>query len=554
MTATRDPASNQLQGYNKMSTTAPPAQLLTSNGAPVDSLTASTTAGKNGPIVLQDFTLIDHMASFDRERIPERVVHAKGAGAFGYFELTNDDVITKICKADMFQGGVGKRTPVAVRFSTVGGESGSADTARDPRGFAVKFYTKEGNWDLVGNNTPIFFLRDPILFPSFIHTQKRNPATHLADPDMFWDFISLRPETVHQVSFLFSDRGTPDGYRHMNGYGSHTFKNVNHNGEAVYVKYHFKTDQGIANLTSEEASQIASSDGDYAIRDLYNAIASGKPPSWTMYVQIMSYDQAKNCKFNPFDLTKIWPHQEYPLQQVGRLVLDTNPDNYFAQVEQLAFSPSHMIPGIEPSPDKMLQARLFSYPDTHRHRLGANYQQIPVNAPINMNNGNGGSPSSNYQRDGPMTVTNNGGGAPNYFPNMFHGPRPNVMNGNHKWHADTVTGDVERVETGDEDNFSQCRDFFNNVLNEGERDRLTSNIAGHMVNASEEIRIRAIGNFACVDPVYGKMISDKVKALIETNGTVVQRTKKAAPLNPRRDVPVIQTQSCPFGFKASKLN
>ena len=405
---------------------------------------------------------------------------------------------------------------------------------------------------MVGNNTPIFFLRDPVLFPSFIHTQKRNPATHLADPDMFWDFISLRPETVHQVSFLFSDRGTPDGYRHMNGYGSHTFKNVNNDGEAVYVKYHFKTDQGIANLSPDEASRLASSDGDYAIRDLYNAIAGGSPPSWTMYVQVMTFDQAEKSSFDPFDLTKIWPHSQYPLQEVGRLVLDTNPDNYFAQVEQLAFSPSHMIPGIEPSPDKMLQARLFSYPDTHRHRLGANYQQIPVNAPINMN-GDGES-SHNYQRDGPMTITNNGGGVPNYFPNMFHGPSPNVMKGNHKWHSTSLKGDVERKETGDEDNFSQCREFFNNVLNEMERDRLTSNIAGHMANASETIRVRAISNFACVDPKYGRMISEKVKALINEHKVKPRRSKVVQLLNPRRDIPTFQScGECPYGFRASKL-
>mmetsp|Transcript_10976 Transcript_10976/g.12717 ORF Transcript_10976/g.12717 Transcript_10976/m.12717 type:complete len:541 (+) Transcript_10976:44-1666(+) len=538
--------SNQLQSFSQSASKAPPKQLTTSNGAPVDSLTASMTAGPNGPIVLQDFTLIDHLASFDRERIPERVVHAKGAGAFGYFEVTKDDVIRKICKADMFKG-IGKRTAVGVRFSTVGGESGSPDTARDPRGFAVKFYTEEGNWDIVGNNTPIFFLRDPMLFPSFIHTQKRNPVTHLGDADMFWDFISLRPETVHQVSFLFSDRGTPNGYRHINGYGSHTFKNVNENGEAVYVKYHFKTDQGISNLTPEQASQLASSDGDYAIRDLYNAIAKGNPPSWTMYVQIMTYDQAKQSPFNPFDLTKIWPHNEYPLHEVGRLVLDQNPDNYFAQVEQLAFSPSHLIPGIEPSPDKMLQARLFSYPDTHRHRLGANYQQIPVNAPLHMN-------TNNYQRDGPMTVNSNGGGAPNYFPNMFHGSRPSVKNGNHRWHSDNATGDVERVETGDEDNFSQCRDFFLKTLSAEERDRLTTNISNHLANASEPIRIRAISNFACVHPEYGKAISEKVKAQLKDRyGKAVVQAEVSA-LSPMRTVPNdLKSQTCPFGFQSSKL-
>ena len=435
----------------------------------------------------------------------------------------------------------GKRTPVSVRFSTVGGESGSADTARDPRGFAVKFYTSEGNWDCVGNNTPIFFLRDPILFPSFIHTQKRNPATHLADPDMFWDFISLRPETVHQVSFLFSDRGTPDGYRHMNGYGSHTFKNVNEKGEAVYVKYHFKTDQGIANLSPEEADAIASSDPDYAIRDLYNSIADGDFPSWTMYVQVMNYAQAKSSPFNPFDLTKVWPHSEYPLQEVGRFVLNRNPQNYFAEVEQLAFSPSHMIPGIEPSPDKMLQARLFSYPDTHRHRLGANYQQIPVNMPLK---------ADNYQRDGPMTVTDNGAGRPNYFPNTFYGPRPDTS-GRASAHSDSVTGDVERVETGDEDNFTQCRHFFRNILGEGERDRLTSNIAGHMVGASEAIRIKAISNFAAVDAEYGKMISTKIDNLIR-KGHKVKKRRNAAPLNPTRSVPPGDKPTCPFGY-SSKL-
>ena len=271
-----------------------------------------------------------------------------------------------------------------------------------------------GNWDLVGNNTPIFFIRDPILFPSFIHTQKRNPQTHLGDPDMFWDFISLRPETTAQVSFLFSDRGTPDGYRHLNGYGSHTFKNVNASGEAVYVKYHFKCDQGIMNLSADEAGALASSDPDYATRDLYNAIAEGKPPSWTMFLQVMTYAQAAACPFDPFDLTKVWSHKAHPLIEVGRIVLNRNPENYFAEVEQLAFAPSHMVPGIEPSPDKMLQARLFSYADTHRHRLGANYQEIPVNKPFNAD-------VRNYQRDGPMQVGANGGGAPNYFPNSFNG-------------------------------------------------------------------------------------------------------------------------------------
>jgi catalase len=459
------------------------------------------TAGPRGSIVLKDFTLVDHLASFDRERIPERVVHAKGAGAFGYFEVTNKE-FSKYCKAKFLQS-VGKRTPIAARFSTVGGESGSADTARDPRGFAVKFYTEEGNWDMVGNNTPIFFIRDPILFPSFIHTQKRNPATHCKDPDMFWDFISLRPETVHQVSILMGDRGTPDGYRKMNGYGSHTFKTVNDAGEAFYVKWHFKSDQGVHNLTPADADRLASEDPDYAIRDLYNAIAKNDCPSWTLKVQIMTYEQAERTSFNPFDVTKVWPQAEFPLLEVGRMTLDRNPENYFAEVEQIAFAPSHMVPGIEPSPDKMLQGRLFSYADTHRHRLGTNYQQIPVNCPF-------ATKVRNFQRDGHMTVDGNQGGAPNYFPNSFSGPQPDMSS---SWHADKATGDVMRYETGDEDNFSQCATFFNKVLGPAERERLTDNIAGHLVNAQDFLQERAIANFAAVDAKYGQMIKNKVQAI-----------------------------------------
>lgn len=544
----RDEASNQLSKTVGTATSIPVKSSVTltaSNGTPLDTLTASQTAGPNGPILLQDFTLIDHLSHFDRERIPERVVHAKGAAAFGYFETTTN-FANQYCKAKLFEK-VGKRTPVALRFSTVGGESGSPDTARDPRGFAVKFYSEEGNWDLVGNNTPIFFLRDPILFPSFIHTQKRNPQTHLADPDMFWDFISLRPETTHQVSFLFSDRGTPNGYRHLNGYGSHTFKNVNHQNQPVYVKYHFKTDQGIDNLTPEEAGKLASGDPDYATRDLYNAIASKNFPSWTLYMQVMTYNQAKACPFNPFDLTKIWPHAQFPLHEVGRMVLDTNPTDYFAQVEQLAFSPSHMIPGIEPSPDKMLQARLFSYPDTHRHRLGANYQSIPVNKPMNTK-------VNHYQRDGPMTVDQNGGGGPNYFPNSFQGPSPPqnqsvpIIGVN-----DKVTGDVDRYETGDEDNFSQCRDFFLKTLDQGARERLTSNIANHMCNAHPILQARAIANFTAVHKSYGKMIEDKIQVIMADKkkqakaGDGVYK-RRVAPLNPPRNVP----SKCPYGF-TSKL-
>ncbi|CAE1320055.1 katE [Acanthosepion pharaonis] len=499
----RDKVSNQLSEYKKSQMNL--NRLTTGTGAPIGEKTASLTVGPKGPILLQDFVFTDEMAHFNRERIPERVVHAKGAGAFGYLETTHD--IRKYCKAALFQE-IGKKTRLAVRFSTVGGESGSADTARDPRGFAVKFYTEDGNWDLVGNNTPIFFIRDPILFPSFIHTQKRNPQTHCKDVDMFWDFITLRPETTHQVSFLFSDRGTPDGYRHMNGYGSHTFKMVNDFGDAVYCKFHFKTDQGIKNLMAEEADRLAGSNPDYAIQDLYNSIENGNFPSWTLYIQVMTFEEAENYHLNPFDLTKVWPHSDYPLIPVGRMVLDRNPKNYFAEVEQIAFSPAHMIPGIEPSPDKMLQGRLFSYSDTHRHRLGSNYLQIPVNCPFKAR-------VSNYQRDGPQCVNDNQAGAPNYFPNSFSGPV------DHKRHTECpfkISGDVMRYNTADEDNFSQVGIFYKQVLNQAERKRLVKNIANHLIGAQEFLQKRAVHNFGQADPEYGQTLQEELDKLKRKKG------------------------------------
>lgn len=391
--------------------------------------------------------------------------------------------------------------------STAGGENGSADTVRDPRGFAMKFYTEEGNWDLVGNNTPIFFIRDPILFPSFIHTQKRNPATHLKDPDMFWDFISLRPETTHQVCFLFSDRGIPNGHRHMNGYGSHTFKMVNAKGEAVYCKFHLKTDQGIQNLPVANAGALSGSDPDYSNRDLYNAIAQGNPPSWTMYIQVMTFDEAEKYHWNPFDLTKVWPHGEFPLIPVGRMVLNRNPKNYFAEVEQIAFAPSNMVPGIEASPDKMLQGRLFSYHDTHIHRLGLNYLQLPVNCPFQTR-------VRNYQRDGPQCFESQDG-APNYFPNSFSGPVDDM-----KYSPSTcqVSGDVKRFNSGDEDNFSQVTNFWSKVLNEAERTRLVDNIAGHLKDAQDFIQKRAVGNFSKVHPDFGHRLSEQL-AKYQKNAT-----------------------------------
>lgn len=468
------------------------------NGIPRIDISTSLTVGPRGPILLEDVNYIEEIAHFDRERIPERVVHAKGAGAFGYFEVTHD--ISKYCAASIFSK-IGKRTPAAVRFSTVGGESGSADTVRDPRGFAMKFYTEEGNWDLVGNNTPIFFIRDPILFPSFIHTQKRNPVTHLKDANMFWDFISLRPEITHQIMVLFSDRGIPDGYRHMNGYGSHTFKMINAQGEFVYCKFHFKTDQGIKNLAVKKAAELASSDPDYSIRDLYNAIANGKFPSWTAYIQVMTKEQAAKSPYNPFDVTKVWPHSEYPLIPVGKLVLDRNPQNYFTEVEQIAFCPAHMVPGIEPSPDKMLIGRMFSYADTLRYRLGPNYQQIPVNCPFAVRN---------YQRDGPAALNKPGPG-PNYHPNSFGGP-------NHNPRARSLakpynlSGEVYRHDIGDDDNFSQPRQLYQKVFSKEEQNRLIENIVGSLKDAADFIQDRVVKNFTQVDASLGQRLTEGLKS------------------------------------------
>ncbi|XP_017879786.1 catalase [Ceratina calcarata] len=493
----REPTAEQLTQYKKHVKGQQPV-LLTGNGAPIANKTASLTVGPRGPLLIQDFVFLDEMSHFTRERIPERVVHAKGAGAFGYFEVTHD--ITRYTKAKVFSS-IGKRTPIAVRFSTVGGESGSADTVRDPRGFAVKFYTEEGIWDLVGNNTPIFFIKDALFFPSFIHTQKRNPVTHLKDADMFWDFLSLRTESTHQVMILFSDRGIPDGHRHMNGYGSHTFKLVNAKDEEFYCKFHYKTDQGIKNLPVEKAAELASSDPDYSIRDLYNAIANHEYPTWTFSIQIMTMSQAKTFRWNPFDVTKVWPHAEFPLIPVGKLVLDRNPENYFTDVEQIAFDPAHMVPGIEPSPDKMLQGRLFAYGDTHRHRLGPNHLQLPVNCPYKT------IMAMNYQRDGFMSLYNQNG-APNYYPNSFSGPEecPAVRSP-----PFPVSGDVDRYEPVNEDDFGQATLFWRRVLDADAKTRLVNNLVGSLRNASTFIIERAVKNFTEVDGELGRRLTEGLR-------------------------------------------
>jgi len=472
-------------------------KLTTNFGAPVPDNEHSLSAGERGPLLLQDYFLVEKLAHFDRERIPERVVHAKGAGAFGYFEATAD--MSAHTKAQLF-GASGRKTPVLVRFSTVGGEKGSADADRDPRGFAIKFYTEEGNYDLVGNNTPVFFIRDPFKFPDMVHTHKRNPESNLKDPDAFWDFFSRSPESTHQVTVLFSDRGIPKSYRQMHGFGSHTFKWVNASGKACWVKYHFKTETGIANLTSEEASALAAKDPDHATRDLFEHIKGGGIAAWKAYVQIMPYEDAATYRYDPFDITKVWRYKDYPLIPIGRLVLDRNPQNFFADIEQAAFSPSTFVPGIEPSPDKLLQGRLFSYPDTQRHRLGANYAQIPVNCPFSTK------PINNYQRDGQMRIDGNGGSSSNYSPNSRGGPVADPKTSEIAESLQGTTGRTEYPKANRADDFEQAGLLYR-VMHEEERTRLVRNIAGHLGNASKEIQKRQVQHFLAADSEYGMRIA-----------------------------------------------
>lgn len=479
-------------------------KILTNNfGTPVDDDQNSLSAGTPGPVLIQDVHLLEKLAHFDRERIPERVVHAKGAGAYGYFEVTAD--VTKYTKAK-FLSEVGKRTELFVRFSTVGGEKGSADAERDPRGFAVKFYTEEGNYDMVGNNTPVFFIRDPLKFPDFIHTQKRHPATNCKDPDMFWDFLSLTPESIHQVTILFSDRGTPKTYRHMNGYSSHTFKWYNDKEEYFWVQYHFKTEQGIQNLTAAEAEVMKGKNPDHATRDLHEAIERGEYPSWRLEVQIMSPDQTAEYRFDPFDITKVWPHADFSPITIGRMVLNRNPENYFAEVEQSAFSPGNFVPGIAASPDKMLQGRLFSYHDTHRHRLGPNYHLLPVNSAKNC-------PVQNYQRDGFMRFNNNSGGRPNYYPNSFGGPEPDANIAEPQFE---VSGKAARQKyTHPNDDFVQAGDLYRKVMKDTDRKNLISNIAGHLGGAKKRIQMRQAAIFYKADEDYGRRVAEELNLDVE---------------------------------------
>jgi catalase len=469
--------------------------MTTKAGRPVEDNKRSMTAGQRGPVLMQDVLLVEKMAQFNRERVPERVVHAKGYGAWGSFEVTND--ITEYCCAD-FLSSVGKTTELFARFSTVGGEKGSADTARDPRGFGVKFYTAEGNWDMVGNNTPVFFVRDPIKFSDFIRTQKREPRSHLKPHWRRWDYWSMTPEAMHQVMVLYSDRGTPYSARFMNGYSSHTMSVYNAKGERFWVKWHFKTDQGILNLTADEAQRLSGEDPDYSTRDLFNAIHHGEFPSWTVHVQVMPMDDAESYDWHPFDLTKVWRHSDYPLIEVGRMTLNRNPDNYFQDVEQSAFEPGNLVPGIDISPDKMLQNRVLSYPDAHRYRIGPNYHQIPVNQARGVQGG-----ARTYHRDGHLRVDGNGGGSVDYEPNTFGGP---VADPQRKRPTMPATGDGDRWSHFDEDHrdwFGQPRLLWSEVMDDGARQRLVDNIVESMQGSPERIQRNMLWQFFGVHEDFG---------------------------------------------------
>ena len=478
-----------------------PRPTTTNAGIPVGSDDHSLTAGPNGPVLLQDHYLLEKNAQFNRERVPERVVHAKGGGAFGFFEATED--VSQYTKAAVFQKGA--KTDTLIRFSTVAGELGSPDTWRDPRGTAIKFYTSEGNYDLVGNNTPVFFIRDAIKFPDFIHSQKRRADNNLRDNNMQWDFWTQCPESAHQVTWLMGDRGLPKTWRHMNLYGSHTYMWTNAAGEKFWVKYHFKTDQGHDFLPGDEADRLAGADSNYHLRDLYKTIKAGEHPSWTLYVQVMPFEDAADYKINPFDLTKVWPHSDYPLIKVGRYVLNRNPENYFAQIEQAAFEPSNLVPGVGTSPDKMLQGRLFSYPDAHRYRIGPNYMDLPVNRPVSEVN--------SYSKDGPMRFSF--GSDPVYAPNSFGGAHADPARSGEDDAATGIEQEVIRSAYqphAEDDDFSQPGALVREVMNDQERARLVDNVSGHISDGVEQpVLDRALDYWRNVDKDTGDKIAERVK-------------------------------------------
>ncbi|MCX4359010.1 MAG: catalase [Rikenellaceae bacterium] len=469
--------------------------ITTAAGALVADNQNIATAGKRGPALMQNVWYMEKLGHFNRERIPERVVHAKGVGAFGTFTVTHD--ITRYTKASIFAE-VGKQTPMLGRFSTVAGERGAADTERDVRGFALKFYTDEGNWDLVGNNTPVFFIRDPVKFPDFIHTQKRNPKNNMRDNKARWDFWTLNPESLHQVMILMSDRGIPDGIRHMHGFGSHTYSFINSKDERHWVKFHFRTMQGIRNLTGKEAEAIVAKDREHSQRDLFESIERGDYPRWKLFIQVMTEEQARNYKVNPFDLTKVWSHKDFPLIEVGVMELNRNPENYFASIEQAAFNPSNIVPGIGFSPDRVLQGRLFAYGDAQRYRIGANFMDLPVNRPL--------CPVHNQNRDGHMAVGDNGGAAPNYEPNSSDGSHDNRS----LIEPPLATGDAYVWNhREDDDYYSQPGDLWR-LLPEDEKGRLIDNVVESFEDVPDDIRKKAVDMFSKADKDCGRRLAKAI--------------------------------------------
>jgi catalase len=484
-----------------MASTEPPPPTTTDAGIPVRSDEHSLTVGPDGPILLHDHYVIEQMAQWNRERVPERQPHAKGSGAFGRFETHGD--VSAFTRAAVFQPGT--RTDLVARFSTVAGERGSPDTWRDPRGFALKFYTTEGNYDMVGNNTPVFFIRDPLKFQHFIRSQKRRADSNLRDHDMQWDFWTLSPESAHQVTYLMGDRGVPRTWRHMNGYSSHTYMWVSSSGERFWVKYHFITDQGVECLTQDEADALTSTDTDYHTRDLFGAIERGDHPSWTLKVQIMAFEEARSYRFNSFDVTKVWPHADYPLVEVGRMTLDRNPTDHHSEIEQLAVEPSNLVPGIGPSPDKMLLGRMFAYPDAHRYRIGASYNQLPVNAPR--------SPVHSYSKDGAMRYRKVSD--PVYAPNSKGGPRAEAAGYGEPagWHTDGELVRGAYTPHSEDDDWCQAGTLVRDVMDDAARGRLVSNIAGHLLDGvTEPVLSRAFEYWRNVDKDLGQRVEDAVRA------------------------------------------
>ncbi len=474
----------------------------TNAGAPAPSDAHSLSVGADGPIALHDHYLVEKLAQFNRERVPERVVHAKGGGAFGTLTVTED--VSAYTKAALFQQGV--TTPMLARFSSVAGELGSPDTWRDVRGFALKFYTSEGNYDIVGNNTPVFFIRDGMKFPDFIRSQKRLPDTHLRDATMQWDFWTLSPETAHQVTYLMGDRGLPSSWRHMNGYGSHTYQWINAAGERFWVKYHFINQQGEVNISADEAARIVGEDTDYYVRDLFDAIKGGDFPKWTVKVQVMPYEDAKTYRFNPFDLTKVWPHADYPLITVGEFELNRNPGNYHAEIEQAAFAPSNFVPGIAASPDKMLLARIFSYADAHRYRIGTNYNELPVNRPHSELN--------SYSKDGAMRHHYADPSRPVYAPNSFGGPvADSSAAGEGSWESDGELARTAHVLHAQDDDYGQAGALVREVFTAEQRDRFVETLVGqyHAI-ANQDVRARFIDYWARVDQGVAERIRAAVAA------------------------------------------